>query len=51
MSDLLVCFSCRRYMDEDGIVISQIVSDQEKASVKICKECAERAEVDQWPQR
>ncbi len=51
MTDLTleVCCSCRRFMRDDGVIVSQVVSDREKASTRICLECTERAEIDKWP--
>lgn len=49
--DLYVCYSCRRFMRDDGEIVSQVVSDREKASARICKECTLESEVSQWPSR
>jgi hypothetical protein len=46
-----VCYSCKRFFDiETGDVKSEIVSDA-KPCERLCRECQERTEKEQWPSR
>ena len=46
-----ICYSCHRYFDEEiGVIRSQLVTEN-KTGHKMCKECQDRVEEEQWPKR